>query len=95
MLVTKTFPKAPIYNVRKSIGFFIDEAEHRERLRHVGPVFAPAALAPALELVICGTLATLLAELEKRRGAEVDLLHWFRMLALDVIGRMHQVAPLD
>jgi hypothetical protein len=89
-LVTKTFPKAPIYDiVRKSIGFFIDEAEHRERLRHVGPVFVPAALAPALEPVIRGTLVTLLAELEKRRGVEVDMLHWFRMFALDVIGKLH------
>jgi hypothetical protein len=86
-VVTKTFPKAPIYDItRSTVGFMTDEAAHRERLRHVAPVFAPAVLQPAMEPVIRAKLATLLSALEKRRAAPVDMLHWFRMFALDTVG---------
>ncbi len=94
-MVVKTFPKAPIYDItRSSIGFMSDEAAHRERLRHVGPVFAPAALMPAVELVLRAKLATLLWALEKRRGEPVDILHWFRMFSLDTVGEFERFSAI-
>ncbi len=82
----KTFPKAPIYEIsRKTLAWMTDEAEYREHVRRVGHVFSPS-LMPALESVIRTELAPLLRALDERRGGAVDMLHWFRMFALDIAG---------
>jgi cytochrome P450 len=85
-MTPKTFPKAPIYEIsRKTLAWMTDEAEYREHVRRVGHVFSPA-LMPALETVIRAELAPLLRALDERRGGAVDMLHWFRMFALDIAG---------
>ncbi len=85
--VVKTFPKAPIYDItRSSIGSMSDEAAHCERLRHVGPMFAPAALLPAVGPVLRAQMATLHAAPEKRRSDLSNMLHWFRLFSLDTTG---------
>jgi hypothetical protein len=86
--LTKTFPKGELYDLmRPTVGTMRDEAGHRERRRLVGHCFS-ASLMPGLEPVILAETALLLQGLEERRGEVVDMLHWFRGLAMDVTGEI-------
>ncbi len=84
--VTKTIPKGERYSItRRSIGALRDEAEHRASLKRIGHCFSPA-LMPSMEPVVRAETALLLHAMVQRRGGEIDMLHWFRSLALDVTG---------
>jgi hypothetical protein len=82
----RLFPKSAFYDVmgRKSLFSMRDEAEHRQRLKHIGHWFSPAWLVD-MEHVISEEITQLLARLDDVRGREVDALYIFRMLGLDVI----------
>jgi hypothetical protein len=60
--------------------------DDRARLKRVGHCYASSVLRDA-EDVIRVHVARLLAVLERRRGAAVDMLLPFRMLAMDVAGK--------
>jgi hypothetical protein len=86
--MTRTFPKSPLYAAvgRPALFNMRDEAEHRERLKRIGHCYAPSLLRDA-EALMRGEIALLLAALDDRGGgAGLNVLHWFRMMAFDIIG---------
>ncbi len=86
--VTKTFPKSPLYAAVGRLALFNmqDEAEHRERLKRIAHCYAPSLLRDA-EALMRGEIALLLAALDDHGGGEgLNVLHWFRMMAFDIIG---------
>ncbi len=87
---TKTFPKSDRYAIarRPNVSTMRDEAEHRARVRRIGHSFSTALL-PDMEPIMRAEIAHLLRQLEDTRGAEVDALHMFRSLALDVTGILY------
>jgi hypothetical protein len=84
----KTFPKSALYDaVGRNVTLFKmrDEAQHRVRLKHIGHCYS-ASLLHHMEPVMRNYIALLLTALEERRGTPLNMLHWFRMVAFDVIG---------
>lgn len=65
----------------------LSKEEHRNRAKRIGHVFAPVSV-QRIEPLLPPLLMKLLFALEKRIGEPVDVIHWFRMLALDVIGKI-------
>ncbi len=83
---TKTFPKGDCYCItRRSIGALQNKTEHRVSLKRLKHCFS-VALLPDMEPVVPAETALMLLAMEKRRNDEIDMLHWFCLLSLDVIG---------
>lgn len=81
------YPKADAYRAfgRKSMFTMRTKEEHRARARRIAHVFTPASVAQ-VEPIIHEQVVKMLQILEKRVGQPADMLHWFRMFALEVIG---------
>jgi hypothetical protein len=90
-----TFPKSKFYAAagRESLFNIMDEARHRERVKRIGHCYAPSVLRDT-EPLMRHEVATLLAALERRRGTELNMLYWFRMMAFDAVGK-GSVSPLS
>lgn len=79
--------KAPVY---ESFGFKAtfttrDVKQYREMKKRIVPAFSPSACA-ALEPVIQRQVENLIKCFDKRLDEPLDVLVWFRMLALSVVG---------
>ncbi len=85
--VTKTFPKSPVYDTfgKRSVFRIRDEEEHRQRLRRVGHSFS-SSLLPDMESVMTEEIANLLDAMELHRGREINMVHYFRSMSLDIVG---------
>ncbi|KAI9813028.1 MAG: hypothetical protein M1832_006419 [Thelocarpon impressellum] len=83
------FAKAPVYDLFGRQGLFQmqDAEQHQRRQKRVAHVFAPSSLA-VMEPAIHDTVRKLLRSLGRRVGQPIDMLRWFRMLALDVVGEL-------
>lgn len=80
--------KAPIYDALGFKGVFTtrDRDEYRLMKKRVVPSFSPAAVAE-LESTVHRQVANLVKCFDKRVDAPLDVLPWFRMLALGVVGK--------
>ncbi len=95
--VSSKLIKAPVYEAfgRQSSFTIRDKTAHRSRQKRVAHVFAPAAIA-AVEPLVRDEVQKLLHVLSRRVGEPVDIMEWFRIFALDVVGRFlqaHQSGP--
>ncbi len=82
----KTFPKSDVYDmIPPDISTIRDEAAYCAHLKRAGHCFS-VSLLPDMEPVIWAELQQLLGAMEARRGEVVDMLHYFRMFALDAAG---------
>jgi cytochrome P450 len=81
------YEKAPIYGAfgRKSLFTMRNKEEHRARAKRIGHVFGPSSLTQ-LESVASEQIEKFLQCMNKRVGEPMDMLLWFRMLALDTFG---------
>lgn len=84
---TNGFIKAPVYEAfgRPSSFTIRNKEAHRWRQKRIAHVFAPAAIAD-VEPLVHEQVRSLLGALDKRVGQTIDLMEWFRILALDVVG---------
>ncbi len=84
---SKPFRKSAMYDLLGRMATFRmrDHAQHREQLKRVAHIYTPSTLQD-MEPLMRGEVALLLAALEKRRGAAVNVQYWFRMMAFDIIG---------
>jgi hypothetical protein len=74
-------------NREKGQMFVQEEPKHREKRKKIIHVFSKPSIA-ALEPVLHGNSAKLLAYIEKNKGSPVDLLFWDRMLNMDIAGKL-------
>ncbi|KAK5989556.1 Cytochrome P450 monooxygenase nodW [Cladobotryum mycophilum] len=81
------FVKAPVYEAfgRESSFTIRDKKAHRLRQKRIAHVFSPASIS-AVEPLIHEQVEKLLLVLNKRVGQTVDMMEWFRIFALDVVG---------
>ena len=81
------FAKAPAYAAfgRKSLFTMRKKEEHRARAKRIAHIFSPTSVAQ-VEPIVHVTIAKLLSSLEKRLSKPIDVIHWFRMFALDITG---------
>jgi benzoate 4-monooxygenase len=82
------YPKAPVYD---SLGFKStfttrNRDEYRVMKKRIIPSFSPAAVAE-IETTVHQQLGLLVKCFDKRLNETLDVLPWFRMLALGVVGR--------
>ncbi len=86
--------KAPIYETLgfKSTFTTIDRHEYRVMKKRILPSFSPAFVA-SLEPIVHRQVANLIKCLDKRVGTPLDVLPWFRMLALSVVGKSSFIVP--
>jgi hypothetical protein len=82
------FPKAPVYD---SLGFQStfttrDQQTYRGMKKRIIPSFSPSATS-ALEPVLHRQIGNLVKCFDKRVDEPLDVLPWFRMLALSVVGK--------
>jgi hypothetical protein len=82
------FTKAPIYDSLGFKGVFTtrNKDEYRVMKKRVIPSFNPASLSE-LEPVVHRQVANLIKCFDKRVDTPLDVLPWFRMLALGVVGK--------
>ena len=81
------YPKAPVYD---SLGFLStfttrNKDDYRVMKKRIVPSFSPAAVAE-LEPIVHRQISNLLKCFDKRVDTPLDVLPWFRMLALGVVG---------
>jgi cytochrome P450 len=57
--------------------------EHRERQKRIAHIFGPVSVAQ-IEPIISDHVAKLLHAIRKMASEPIDVMLWFRMLALDV-----------
>lgn len=83
------YTKAPAYAAfgRKSLFTMLNKEEHRGRAKRISHIFAPASVAQ-IEPIVQSQVADLLSSLEKRVGQPLDVIHWFRIVALNIIGKL-------
>ena len=83
------YMKGPVYDLFGRQGAFQmrDPDQHRRRQKRIAHVFAPNSLS-VMEPLIHEQVRKLLAALDQRVGKPIDMLYWFRMLALDVVGEL-------
>ena len=62
-----------------------DKEEHRQRRKRINHVFSQSVLLE-MEPLIKDEVENLLKVVEEKCGEPYDVLHWFRMLALDIVG---------
>ena len=88
------YAKAPAYGAfgRKSLFTMRVKKEHRERQKRIAHVFGPGSVAQ-VEPIITEQVKMLLKRVEERLCQPMDMLLWFRMLALDVTSKL--VTPLQ
>jgi cytochrome P450 len=86
------FPKSPHYDTfgKRSLFCIRDEEEHCQRMQRVSHLF-PSSLMPDIEGVMHEEVANLLRAMDARRGAKINMLHWSRMLALDIAGELGMI----
>ncbi|PKK42155.1 hypothetical protein CI102_12562 [Trichoderma harzianum] len=65
--------------------FMKGPTEHRSRQKRIAHVFAPASIA-AVEPLVKEQVQKLLHVLSKRPNQPLDVMEWFRIFALDVVG---------
>lgn len=82
------FTKGPIYDSLGFKGVFTtrEQSEYRAMKKRVVPSFNPASL-NELEPIVHRQVANLIKCLDKRVDMPLDVLPWFRMLALGVVGK--------
>lgn len=61
--------------------------EHRERQKRIAHIFGPASVAQ-IEPLITEQAAKLVRCVESRLDQPMDMMLWFRMLALDVTSKL-------
>ncbi|EON65750.1 hypothetical protein W97_04989 [Coniosporium apollinis CBS 100218] len=64
-----------------------DKEDHRQRRKRINHVFSQSVLLE-MEPLIRDEVENLLKVVDERCGEPYDVLHWFRMLALDVVGQL-------
>jgi cytochrome P450 len=81
------FIKAPVYEAfgRPSSFTLRSKEAHHSRQKRIAHVFAPASIA-SVEPLLHEQVEKLLAVLNKRVGEPIDIMDWFRIFALDVVG---------
>ncbi|EHK21860.1 uncharacterized protein TRIVIDRAFT_151636, partial [Trichoderma virens Gv29-8] len=81
------FRKGPVYEAfgRQSSFTILDKSVHRSRQKRIAHVFAPASIA-AVEPLVKKHTQKLLRVLSKRTNLPLDVMEWFRIFALDVVG---------
>jgi len=82
-----TLRKSPAYDLVGRLGVFRmqDPQEHRRRHKRVAHIFAPASLLsiePLIQLVVTNMIDIVNLNI----GKSMDMLHWCRMVALDISG---------
>lgn len=84
---SSSFVKAPIYEAFGRRGTFtiLDREEHRQRLKRISHVFSTTAIA-GVEPIVREQVEKLLAAWRSRTNRSIDVMLWFRMFALDVVG---------
>lgn len=87
------FIKAPIY---QTLGFrstftTIDRHEYRVMKKRILPSFSPAFVT-GLEPIVQNQVKNLIRCIAKRTDKPLDILPWFRMFALGVVGKRSQLA---
>jgi hypothetical protein len=90
--VRKTFLKSPRYDTfgKRSLSCIRDKEEHRQRMRRDGHGFS-SSLVPKTEGVMHEEVANLLRAVDAHRGAAINMLHWSRMLVLDMAGKLGMI----
>ncbi len=86
--------KAPVYEAfgRKSSFTITDKKEHRSRQKRIAHVFAPASIA-SVEPLVQQSVNRLVGVLRTRTGKSIDIMEWFRIFALDVVGEGPFASP--
>lgn len=81
------FIKAPAYEAfgRQSSFTIRNKEAHRSRQKRIAHVFAPAAIA-GVEPLVHEQVTKLLAVFSRRTEQPIDIMEWFRIFALDVVG---------
>jgi benzoate 4-monooxygenase len=87
--------KAPVY---QTLGFrstftTIDRHDYRLMKKRILPSFSPAFVA-GIEPIVQRQVNNLIKCLDKRVDMALDVLPWFRMYALSVVGESYPVASL-
>lgn len=84
---SSNYVKGPVYDMFGRRGLFQmrNREEHKQRQKLMAHIFAPASIL-SMEPLIHVQIRKLLAALERRLEKPIDMLYWFRMLALDVVG---------
>ncbi|KAH8891580.1 cytochrome P450 [Thozetella sp. PMI_491] len=84
------YPKAPIYEALgfKSVFTTRNRDDYRVMKKRILPSFSPAAVAE-IEPFVHRQVENLIKCLDKRVDEPLDILPWFRMLALGVVGEKH------
>ena len=82
------YAKAPAYGAfgRKSLFTMRVKEEHRERQKRIAHIFGPASVAQ-VEPIITEQVTKFLKCVEGRLDQPMDMMLWFRMLALDVTSK--------
>lgn len=85
-----TYAKGPQYGAfgRKSLFTMRIKEEHRERQKRIAHIFGPASVAQ-VEPIVSEHITKLMRALEMRQSEALDMMLWFRMLALDVTSMHH------
>jgi hypothetical protein len=83
----KPFMKSAAYENfgRKGAFQMRDKEEHRQRQKRISHVFSQSVLLE-MEPLMKEEVGNLLKAVETRIGKEFDMLFWFRMMALDIVG---------
>ncbi|KKP07882.1 cytochrome P450 [Trichoderma harzianum] len=81
------FMKGPVYEAfgRQSSFTILDKTEHRSRQKRIAHVFAPVSIV-VVEPLVKEQVQKLLHVLSKRTNQPLDVMEWFRIFALDVVG---------
>ncbi|KAJ2981767.1 hypothetical protein NQ176_g1826 [Zarea fungicola] len=79
--------KAPAYEAfgRQSSFTIRDRDAHRQRQKQIAHVFSPSAVA-AVEPLVEEQVAQLVSQMLKHASQPIDIMEWFRIFALDVVG---------
>lgn len=89
--------KAPVY---ESMGFrstftTIDRHDYRMKKKRILPSFSPAFVDNVIEPIVQRQVMNLVRCWEKRVGVPLDVLPWFRMYALGVVGTFLSKGPIS
>lgn len=79
--------KGPAYEAfgRQSSFTIRDRDMHRQRQKQIAHVFSPSAIA-AVEPLVAEQVAHLVFQIAQRTSQPIDMMEWFRIFALDVVG---------
>lgn len=81
--------KAPVYEAfgRQSSFTIRPKDAHRSRQKRIAHVFSLSAIAD-VEPLVQEQVKKLIHVLETRLGTPIDMMEWFRIFALDVVGML-------